>query len=168
MSGASKCWIAQNLGADRQASSVSDITEESSGWYWQFNRKQGYKFDNIDRFPNTSWPIISENSHWLTSNDPCLLLLGSGWRLPLQIEWETAIASIYRMPPLIPFMSVLRLHYAGYLDGNGILIGRGVTALYQLRNQVNNDENYKGNDGGVVNWNLTSKRIGASVRCLKD
>ncbi len=38
----SKCWITSNLGSDHQASYVYDATEASSGWYWQFNRKQGY------------------------------------------------------------------------------------------------------------------------------
>jgi hypothetical protein len=38
-----KCWITQNLGASQQATAVNDATEASAGWYWQFNRKQGYK-----------------------------------------------------------------------------------------------------------------------------
>ena len=38
-----KCWITSNLGADHQAASVDDATEASAGWYWQFNREQGYK-----------------------------------------------------------------------------------------------------------------------------
>ncbi|MEI7897716.1 MAG: hypothetical protein WCJ26_11825, partial [bacterium] len=41
----SKCWITSNLGADHQATAVNDGTEASAGWYWQFNRKQGYKHD---------------------------------------------------------------------------------------------------------------------------
>lgn len=40
-----KCWITSNLGADHQATSMGDATEASGGWYWQFNRKQGYKND---------------------------------------------------------------------------------------------------------------------------
>ena len=41
LSGSDKCWITQNLGADNQASSPSDSTEASAGWYWQFNHMQG-------------------------------------------------------------------------------------------------------------------------------
>jgi len=41
----SKCWITSNLGADHQATAVDDATEASAGWYWEFNRKQGYKND---------------------------------------------------------------------------------------------------------------------------
>ncbi len=47
----SKCWITSNLGADHQASAVSDATEASAGWYWQFNRKQGYKHDGTTKRP---------------------------------------------------------------------------------------------------------------------
>jgi hypothetical protein len=39
----SKCWITSNLGASQQATAVDDATEPSAGWYWQYNRKQGYK-----------------------------------------------------------------------------------------------------------------------------
>ncbi len=55
LSGGNKCWITQNLGSDRQALSAADATEESAGWYWQFNRKQGYKHDGVARIPGTSW-----------------------------------------------------------------------------------------------------------------
>ena len=40
-----KCWITSNLGASQQATAVNASTQASSGWYWQFNRKQGYKYD---------------------------------------------------------------------------------------------------------------------------
>ncbi|MEI7983555.1 MAG: hypothetical protein WCI71_18045, partial [Bacteroidota bacterium] len=48
----SKCWITSNLGANHQATAVNDATELSAGWYWQFNRKQGYKHDGTTRTPN--------------------------------------------------------------------------------------------------------------------
>jgi len=61
----SKCWITSNLGAEHQADSVNDATEASAGWYWQFNRKQGYKHDGTTRTPNTTWiSSISESSDW--------------------------------------------------------------------------------------------------------
>ena len=36
ISGAAKCWLTQNLGADRQATSTTDASEAAAGWYWQF------------------------------------------------------------------------------------------------------------------------------------
>ncbi len=53
LTGSNKCWITQNLGADHQASAASDNTEASAGWYWQFNRKRGFKHDGTTRTPNT-------------------------------------------------------------------------------------------------------------------
>jgi hypothetical protein len=79
-----KCWITSNLGADHQATAVSDATEASAGWYWQFNRRQGYKHDGTSRTPNTTWiSSISEISDWIAANDPCTIELGIGWRLPI-------------------------------------------------------------------------------------
>jgi hypothetical protein len=77
----SKCWITSNLGADNQAIAVYDDSEESAGWYWQFNRMQGYKQDGISVTPSWTITSINENSDWLIANDPCALLLGTGWRL---------------------------------------------------------------------------------------
>jgi hypothetical protein len=83
----SKCWITSNLGSDHQATSVDDATEASAGWYWQFNRMQGYKHDGAIRTPNTAWTTwIGENSNWLIASDPCHIELGGAWRLPTASE----------------------------------------------------------------------------------
>ena len=79
-----KCWITRNLGASQQAAGPNDQTEPSAGWYWQFNRKQGYT-----RGPNPAWTItsIDENSDWAAANNPCSLELGDAWRIPTYTEW---------------------------------------------------------------------------------
>ena len=83
-----KCWITQNLGADHQATAINDATEASAGWYWQFNRKQGFKHDGTTRTPNTNWiNPIDETSDWTTTNDPCSIELGSAWHVPTNTEW---------------------------------------------------------------------------------
>lgn len=170
LSGSSKCWIAQNLGSDRQALSFNDFTEESAGWYWQFNRKQGYKLDGLSRIPSSvPWPVISENSNWDSSNDPCTLLLGSGWRLPSTTEWELLASALSNQTNNQVFNSVLRLHRAGILDDvTGSLLNRGLGLFINLKNQSSADQNWKGNESGVIFWNYLSKRNGAPVRCLKD
>jgi hypothetical protein len=168
LSGVSKCWLAQNLGADRQALSSADFSEESAGWYWQFNRKQGYKHDGMIRTPNTSWPIINENSNWTSANDPCTLLLGSTWRLPTLTEWDIAAATAYRNTNGNSFASEFVIHKSGIIDENGQIFMRGVTAFFQIKNQTANETSYKGTDAGIMNWNFTSKRIAAAVRCVKD
>lgn len=82
-----KCWITSNLGSDRQATAVNDPTEASAGWYWQFNRKQGYKHDGSNQTPLNWVDDIKENCDWVFSNDPCSIELGNGWRLPTATEW---------------------------------------------------------------------------------
>ena len=88
ITGQDKYWITQSLGADNPANSASDATESAAGWYWQFNRKQGYKHDGSTFTPSTAWLIdINETGNWAPVNDPCAILLGSGWRIPTHTEW---------------------------------------------------------------------------------
>lgn len=170
LTGSNKCWITQNLGSDHQAVSATDATEESAGWYWQFNRKQGYKHDGTIRTPNTTWNPIDENSDWLQSNDPCQLLLGNGWRLPTNTEWTNADANGGWNNFNQTFSSVLKLHGAGGIFEDGVsLIGRGNYGRYWSATQVS----------GYLGWSLafsnsfsnmddTDKMRGYSSRCIKD
>jgi uncharacterized protein (TIGR02145 family) len=142
ITGADKCWITQNLGADHQASAATDASEASSGWYWQFDQLQGFDIanDNFTRTPNTAWiTSISENSDWLPANDPCTALLGAGWRIPTTTEWTTANAN--GAGSGIPwngyngthsdFASPLYLHGAGFLYYlTGGLMNRGKNGYY--------------------------------------
>jgi hypothetical protein len=90
----SKCWITSNLGSDHQANAKNDASEASAGWYWQFNRKQGYKHDGTTRTPNSTWiSSIVEDLQWHAANDPCTLELGTGWRIPTNAEWTNVDAS---------------------------------------------------------------------------
>jgi len=96
MAGEARCWLTQNLGADRQAISAADVSNESAGWYWQFNRKQGYKMEKNIFVPINTWKPwltdINESKDWESINDPCNTLLGMGWRLPTLTEWKAADA----------------------------------------------------------------------------
>ena len=94
LSGSSQCWITQNLGATNQATIVTDNTEASAGWYWQFNRLQGYKPVGTSYSPYYGWVNWiaegNESSDWTAAQDPCQQQLGSGWRIPTNTEWSTA------------------------------------------------------------------------------
>ena len=166
-----KCWITSNLGADHQATAVSDASEPSAGWYWQFNRKQGYKVEGTTRTPNTVWiDDIVENSNWLPANDPCALELGSGWRMPTYSEWSGVDAGGPWTNWDGPWNSPLKLHAAGYLeDLGGALTFRGTYGYYWSNLQ----------EGNTAGWVLTFKSnicaMGIPVkmhantlRCLKD
>ncbi|MCX6306980.1 MAG: hypothetical protein NT040_18605 [Bacteroidetes bacterium] len=166
-----KCWISSNLGADHQATSVSDATEPSAGWYWQFNHKQGYKHTGSVRTPNSTWIYpIDENLNWQAANDPCTIELGSGWRIPTSTEW-TNVDTIGNWTNWNgPYASALKLHVAGMLDYNtGSLIARGSYGYYWSNEQ----------DGTNAGWywffyNTSSYIIGSvksyafSVRCIKE
>ena len=168
----SKCWITSNLGADHQASVVNDATEASAGWYWQFNRKQGYKHDGTNRTPNTTWiTSIDEDLDWQLVNDPCALELGAGWRIPTATEWGNIDASGGWVYWYGPWNSDLKLHAAGYLQmGWGGLDGRGTGGWYCSSTQSNTSDAYllDFNSSTCLVHGYYGKAYGWAVRCLKE
>ncbi|MBN3035945.1 MAG: hypothetical protein JW861_10195 [Bacteroidales bacterium] len=171
LTGINQCWITQNLGSDHQAASVNDATEESAGWYWQFNKKQGYKHDGTTRTPNTTWIYsINENSEWLTDNDPCALLLGTGWRLPTYTEWHYIDENGGWNNYTQTFASELKLHAAGRLgNSTGALSSRGSSGYYWSSIQGGNSNGWDLYFNNSYSYMLSSNKAnGFSVRCLRD
>ena len=167
----SKCWITSNLGADHQATAVDDATEASAGWYWQFNRKQGYKHDGVARTPNTTWVNnIGENFDWMTANDPCVLELGAGWRIPTAIEWTNVNSGGGWTNWSGPWNSGLKMHTTGFLDeSDGWVNGRGTYGDYWSCTQ-NGDFSGSGmgfSSNSSIIGNI-HKASGLTIRCLKD
>jgi len=166
-----KCWITRNLGASQQATAVSDATEASAGWYWQFNRKQGYKHDGTTRTPNTTWitPII-EDLNWQTANDPCTLELGSGWRIPTSTEWANVNASGGWTNWNGPWNSGLKMHAAGSLTGfDGSLLNRGLVGHYwsSMQNTVPYGWSLWFHSGNCIVHSF-NKELSFSLRCLRE
>ncbi len=165
-----KCWITSNLGADHQATDVNDATEASAGWYWQFNRKQGYKHDGVTLTPSSNITYIYEYSDWLTINDPCNLELGTQWRLPTYTEWYNVDNTGGWSNWNGPWGSELKLHAAGLLFvGNFPPYNRGADGYYWCSKQNNlsggwNLYFYSGYSG----VNYQDKAAGRSVRCLRE
>ncbi|MDO7742637.1 MAG: fibrobacter succinogenes major paralogous domain-containing protein, partial [Pedobacter sp.] len=168
--GTDKCWITQNLGADREASALNDATEASSGWYWQFNKLQGIKSDGGTMTPGTAWVTsISENSDWLPANDPCARLLGWGWRIPASTEFVAVAKAPQNWTGMaMAFESPLKFHYGGYLlYTNGALTGRGTANDYWTSNQSGATTGTYINDVKDL-WTVNPKTYGFTIRCLKD
>lgn len=166
-----KCWITSNLGADHQATAKNDATEESAGWYWQFNRKQGFKHTGTVRTPNTPWiTTIIENSDWLPANDPCTLELGAGWRLPTSTEWTNVDVSGNWTDWNGPWNSALKMHAAGYLYYSaGQMANRGTWGFYWSSTQETNINGFDFVfDSGVSNLNWDKKSLGMTLRCIKE
>jgi hypothetical protein len=175
-----KCWLASNLGANHQADSVNDATEASAGWYWQFNRKQGYKHDGTTRTPATTWITnINESTDWTASNDPCALELGSGWRIPTWDEWSSLDFTGGWTNWYGPWNSYLKLHAAGYLVyWGGTLSGRGSDGFYWSSTQnssttswllrFNYESCYTYLMGSSYLYGYENKPTGGSIRCIKD
>jgi hypothetical protein len=166
----SKCWITSNLGADQQATAVNDATEASAGWYWQFNRKQGYKHDGTTRTPNTAWiSSIVENFDWEAVNDPCTLELGTGWRIPTSVEWTNVDASGSWTNWNGPWNSSLKLHAAGCLFTGGSLNYRGSQSYFWSSTQFSTSPGWYLEFGsGYSNMSTIDKALGFSLRCIKN
>ena len=167
----SKCWITSNLGADHQAVSVDDATEASAGWYWQFNRQQGYKYEGTAPTPNTTWiNSINENSDWVAVNDPCTIEFGGSWRIPTLAELTNVDASGNWADWNGPWNSGLKLHAAGSIYyGNASIGNRGSTGDYWSSKQ-SSVTNCWGLDlySGYCGIGSYSKAYGFSIRCLRD
>jgi hypothetical protein len=166
-----KCWITSNLGADHQATAVDDATEASAGWYWQFNRKQGFKHDGITRTPTTAWiSSISENFDWIPVSDPCAIELGNGWRLPTYAEWYNIINTGNWTNWNGPWNSGLKIHVAGYLHGSGGSLGvRGSSGYYWSSSQGSTTDGWSlGIDSGGSDMTNYGRADGFTLRCIRD
>jgi len=174
LSGSAKCWLTQNLGADQQATpDATDASEASAGWYWQFNRSQGYKHDGVTRTPVSWVTTIPESGNWLAANDPCNVLLGLGWRIPTDTEWTNAYGTSGGSWGSYSdtYKSVLKLHAGGYLDAGGSLTSRGGIGRYwsSVPNTTTN--------GNALEFTISTcamatggdtKTFGLPVRCIRD
>jgi len=164
LSGIDRCWITQNLGAESQASSASDASSAARGWFWRFNRIQGYADASTPAWPGGS---ISESSDWVLSVDPCRELLGGDWRIPTQTEWTSAQSGWSNSAAA--YSSVLKLHQAGYMHLTaGTLTDSGVTGYYWSSTQASttaaSSKALNASTSAMFNFN---KSMGVTLRCIQ-
>ena len=167
-----KCWITKNLGSDQQATVVNDATEASAGWYWQFNHMQGFKHDGTTRTPNTTWiTYIEEYGGWVPANDPCLIELGTGWRIPSATEFTQIDEDGNWTNWDGPFNSILKMHAAGQLtNASGSLDSRGVRGYYWSSTQSSYNHSAQALFFSSTNSsvNMYQKAYAFTLRCIKD
>jgi uncharacterized protein (TIGR02145 family) len=152
------------------ANSVNNPFFEVAGWYWQFNRKQGYSFE-YTRVPDVVWTYNnSENTGWEATNDPCALIFSNGWRIPTKSEWQNVLTAGGWTNWTGPYNSLLKLHAAGFLNYvNGELGGRGTIGYYWSSTQ-GSIVGYGYRliiDQNMANTIDSDKSYGFSVRCIK-
>jgi len=167
----SKCWITSNLGASRQALSVDDASEASAGWYWQFNRLQGYRHDGAIRTPNTTWiDPIDESQDWNADSDPCLHQLGGQWRVPSYSEWVNVQVSGNWADWNGPWGSLLKLHAAGGLmSTDGSVHLRGSEGNYWSGTSFENTTAYRIHfNSGSCSVTDNLKAYGYPLRCVME
>ena len=166
-SGSRKGWITKNLGASREALSANEKSINSSGWYFQFNRKQGYQSDEFTRIPdNAPWVnLIQEDNNWLISNDPCKLELGGKWRLPTITEWSEE-----RNSWLEAFISPMKITSSAYLSSDGGRLSQwGISGNYWSSTQRSPSIGwYLGGGGPSYYDRYDSKSLAMPCRCVMD
>lgn len=173
--GGDKVWLAVNLGATTPPNTSIDTRPSTAGWYFQFNRKQAFYHNGQKLSPPWRASSINEDKKWDIANDPCRILLGDRWRLPLIEELRA-----FREAPAdrggmgegnrtAAFNSTLRLHAGGFLHSfSGDLRNRGITGQYWASDQFtsSNGEALGFDDGS--NTFGGNKAFGRSVRCVRD
>ena len=144
--------------------------ESSSGWYWQFNTKQGFRHNGNTRTPVTMWiSSIDGISDWIAANDPCTLLLGSGWRIPTLTEWSNVIQNGGWSTPEDAYASVLKVHPAGSLaSADGSLLNRGFVGNYWTNMQYTSTQGVMINIYIGVSTYSSSKAAAGTLRCIRD
>jgi hypothetical protein len=165
-----KCWLSQNLGADQQAEAANDATEPSGGWYWQFNLKQGYMYEYPTLTP--SWTItgITQVSHWAAYNDPCVLEIGAGFRIPTYTEWDNVKTAGLWTDWNGPWASDLKLHAAGFISYvDGELYYPGVNGTYWSSTWSSSSWgwtlDFSSSSCSIYSWEMA---YGYSVRCIRN
>jgi hypothetical protein len=174
--GGDKLWLAVNLGATAEPESSVDSNADRAGWYFQFNRKQGFYHSGTQLIPQWRFSSINENSFWQLSNDPCRILLGEDWRLPNIEEVRTfreasrASGAMGEGNRTDAFNSTLRLHSAGELaTANGELRLRGEAGRIWARDQFtprNGEVLGYASDGSSTFG--SNKAFARPVRCISD
>lgn len=174
--GVDKIWIERNLGSTGAVKNEVDSDDGRAGWFFQFNKRQGYYHDGSSRIPGGGWPIGEEkNSDWDIENDPCRMAFGSKWHIPGSDEWADFLSAPKSDDGMAhgnlsdAFDSLLRIHGAGVITTSGNLNGRGSSVIYWSNEEADSENGemiWITNSDSVMD--VGAKSGGAPLRCVKD
>ncbi|MDZ7717389.1 MAG: hypothetical protein U5K72_01055 [Balneolaceae bacterium] len=138
-----KIWTALNLGAKGSSKGATDDNPDAAGWYFQFNRLQGYYHDGSSRTPGSgAMDTVDDRTDWQIENDPCRAAFGGNWRVPTASEWRgfrsasTEFGGMNGGGREAAFNSDLELHAAGGIDVEGDITSRGSIGYYWSSDQT--------------------------------
>jgi len=160
-----KCWITRFLGATTVATGTIGSVTTTTGWYFQYNRKQGYALGTAP--PTTS--VIDVSAGWTAAQDPCTILLGSGWHIPTYSEM-TAIIPVSTGPSAT--INGLSISYSDQLTSTGTVSGTMFCASFLNMSGGTNAVYtgvYSGTSGNFVGNSISAGTQNSfPVRCCRD
>jgi uncharacterized protein (TIGR02145 family) len=183
---AGRCWLDRNLGATQVATNPNDAA--AYGHLFQWGRlDDGHQ---VRTSPTTTtlssgdvpghgdfilapaspfdWRSPQNPNLWQGVNginNPC----PSGFRLPIEAEWQTEISSWTIGNAAGAFASPLKLTLTALRDGsNGTIFAENVHGTYWSHTVSGTDSRRLGFDSNFVGIFTSNRNIGQSVRCIKD
>jgi len=156
LSGSSKCWITQNLGAS---------SSSYFGKAYQFGLRKGYTSSSglLTTLPNS----VAMDDDWASGEDPCSLELGNGWRLPTFGEWGSVVSHWGSANDAK--QSDLKLYSLGFIDPAGVS-GSGMAWYWSTSSTMMDFDEAQAASFLPGSWGMrsSSKLIACPVRCIKD
>lgn len=183
--GHGRCWLDRNLGATEVATSSTD--SNAYGWYFQWGRlADGHQIPTSGTtttqsssdtpgnsnfiYGSSDWRSPQNDNLWGSTNgyinNPC----PTGWHVPTQSEWSSAVSALGITNSSTAFSSALKLPLAGYRHYyNASLNNQGSDGFYWSSSPNGSNAYYLDfYSSGVYPALDYNRAYGYSVRCLKN
>jgi uncharacterized protein (TIGR02145 family) len=183
-----RIWMDRNLGASQVATGSRDVSSYGDLYQWgrgtDGHQSRDSKITNIlssTDVPGNTYFIYSASSpnDWRSSsndnlwqgvngiNNPC----PSGYRLPLEAEWEAERKSWISNDASGAFASSLKLPMTGFRrfsDGAYFIENIGTGAFYWTSSTSGTRSSFLRFDVNSANMNIDVRAYGGCIRCIKN